>query len=63
MPFPTASALPALLSLAIGAALALIASPTHAQAAAAAQRAEHGHDPQPLLVVLMRAGVIIAATE
>ena len=36
MPFPTASALPALLSLAIGAALALTAPSTHAQAAAAA---------------------------
>jgi hypothetical protein len=42
---------------------AILAGQSLAQAAAAAQRAEHGHDPQPLLVVLMRAGVIIAATE
>jgi len=34
-----------------------------AGAALAAQEAEPGHDPQPLLVALMRAGVIINATE
>lgn len=32
-------------------------------AAAAAQGTEAGHDPQPLLVSLMRAGVIVDATE
>lgn len=42
---------------------AILAGQTLAQAVAAAHRAKNGHDPQPLLVALMRAGVIIDATE
>jgi hypothetical protein len=42
---------------------AFLAGATLAFAAQSAQQAEPGHDPQPMLVALMRAGVIINATE
>ena len=40
---------------------ALLSQQTLAQAAAQAQRTAPGHDPQPILVRLMRAGVILTA--
>lgn len=48
LPIPTASALPALLSLAIGAALAMSAPPTHAQAATSMPPASVAGAPTPV---------------